>query len=603
MSKYPSQRNFSSLYHGDHDPRIVQERVEIQQNVQSFVQTRKSSDIDFSDPLILKKALDEYEALCATGRWAHYYTWLRTLQENDNTDLKAINNQCEEFALQQTNELTFFELRLAMIPVDQHNLLLNNPLLAPYKHYLQIIFDQRRFMLTEKEEQMISMLRKSAYANRSDMVEEFLSTQQASIQDQNGTTSVKSFSELVALSAHPNATVRDQAHSHVSRILSDHALLATHEINSICEFKKQTDAIRGFERADHSRHLSDDIDTEVVDMIIDVVSNSYHLVHNYYKLKAQLMGKEILDYHERTVPYGIFDKSFTYDQAVDIIIDAFSDCSPKFGTMIKQLIMDGWVDAFPYTGKRWWAFCAYGTIRDPIYILLNFTGRVEDIETFAHECGHALNDLLMKNQCNALTYGTPMSTAEVASTFFEDFAFRRISDHLDNQEKFALLCSKFERDIATIQRQIACYQFEQRLHKTYRQNWYVSKQDISQAFVQHMQAYMWPYVQQWLGADVMRVRWSHLRSFFYVYSYASGLLIAKAMQRQYAQDPHAIKYIEQFLSVGRSKSPKDAFLDMGIDITQRDFWQMWIMQMYDDFDTLLSLAQDHQNLSFEKIIV
>jgi oligoendopeptidase F len=63
-----------------------------------------------------------------------------------------------------------------------------------------------------------------------------------------------------------------------------------------------------------------------------------------------------------------------------------------------------------------------------------------------------------------------MSTAEVASTFFEDFAFRRISDHLDNQEKFALLCSKFERDIATIQRQIACYQFEQRLHKTYRQN-------------------------------------------------------------------------------------------------------------------------------------
>jgi hypothetical protein len=44
-------------------------------------------------------------------------------------------------------------------------------------------------------------------------------------------------------------------------------------------------------------------------------------------------------------------------------------------------------------------------------------------------------------------------------------------------------------------------------------------------------------------------------------------------------------------------------LDMGIDITQRDFWQMWIMQMYDDFDTLLSLAQDHQNLSFEKIIV
>ena len=87
-----------------------------------------------------------------------------------------------------------------------------------------------------------------------------------------------------------------------------------------------------------------------------------------------------------------------------------------------------------------------------------------------------------------------------------------------------------------------------------------------------MAAYMGDAVEQSEGSENWWVYWSHIRYFFYVYSYASGLLISKSLQNGVKRDPAFIKKVKDFLSAGLSDSPKNIFAKLGIDITDRQFW-------------------------------
>jgi oligoendopeptidase F len=88
-----------------------------------------------------------------------------------------------------------------------------------------------------------------------------------------------------------------------------------------------------------------------------------------------------------------------------------------------------------------------------------------------------------------------------------------------------------------------------------------------------MQAYLGDAVDV---DDGMRYGWiyvSHFRRFFYVFTYASGLLISKYLQQKVREDKGFIKNVKTFLKAGSSKSVKDIFMDMGVDISKREFWE------------------------------
>ena len=82
--------------------------------------------------------------------------------------------------------------------------------------------------------------------------------------------------------------------------------------------------------------------------------------------------------------------------------------------------------------------------------------------------------------------------------------------------------------------------------------------------------------------------WSHIRQFFYVYSYAGGLLISKSLQNAVQKDRKFIRKVKEFLSAGLSDSPKNIFMNLGIDITDRRFWDKGL----DEIEALLQETRD-----------
>ncbi len=545
-----------------------------------------------SSPRILRKALDDYERLQRTYGFegnTGYYFWLCTQQNNQDPTTKAGFHRAEEFGSRMQNLVLFFTYRIAHISPSMQKKMLASAACVPYKHFLARLFAEAPHLLSAPEEKILTLTNASAHGDWVRMTSSLLSWQERPIHTPSGVLQ-KNFSQITSLTSDPLKTTRDSAAQALNDILQSYEPVAEAELNAILSHKKTVDDLRAFPRPDTSRHMSDDIETPIVDALVHAVSKTYAISHRYYRLKAKLMHVQRLAYHERNVPLSFVTTRTTYsfEETMDIIKRVLKQLDPSFLTIYESFMAQRRVDVFPQKGKSGGAFCTHGTIAQPVYILLNHTNTLHDVLTFAHELGHGINDELMKRHQNALTFGTTLATAETASTFMEDFVFEELMRDADDNLALTLIMEKLNGDISTIFRQIACYQFEQELHTTFRATGYISSTHIGLLFKKHMAAYMGRSVIQSEGSQRWWIHWTHIRSFFYNYSYASGLLISKALQASVRRDPTYISHVKEFLSTGLSSSPYDIFKKLNLDIATPSFWDTGINEV----KNLLSQAEN-----------
>jgi len=583
--------NLKHICQGDDDPRIEEQKKLILKRSYEFIGRWKDRRDYLKVPAVLKEALDEYERWmrdCGTDGNPGYYFWLRTQIDKNNTGLKAKYNKVEEFSKKIGNDIQFFHLRIAKIPPSLQKKFLAYKGLRKYRHYLERIFAEARHLLSESEEKIMNLKSTTSYGNWVRMTSDFLSREERRIPLEDGRIAMKPLPDILSLTSSRIRNVRDTAAKAVNDIMRKNVDVAEIELNSILANKKIDDELRGMPRPDLSRHISDDIESETVDLLVQSVSEKFSLPQRFYALKADMMGVKRLKYHERNVEYGRIDKKYPYDESVKLIKKVFTDLDGQFAEIFAGFIRNGQFDVYPRKGKGSGAFCVHHLISQPTYILLNHTDKLHDVLTLAHELGHGINNELMRGRQHALNFGTPTSTAEVASTFMEDFVLKEILRRADDELRLSIMMMKLNDDISTIFRQVACYCFEQELHQTFRERGYLSKEEIGRLFQKHMAAYMGDAVEQSAGSENWWVYWSHIRSFFYVYSYAGGLLISKSLQNSVHKHPTFIEKVKEFLSAGLSESPKNIFLKLGIDITNRGFWNKGL----DEIETLLQETQE-----------
>ena len=87
------------------------------------------------------------------------------------------------------------------------------------------------------------------------------------------------------------------------------------------------------------------------------------------------------------------------------------------------------------------------------------------------------------------------------------------------------------------------------------------------------------------------VYWSHIRRFFYVYTYAYGQIISRALYEKWKEDPSYAKKIKQFLSAGGSMKPEDIFKSIGIDTSKNSFFETGLEGVERDITKLEKLAK------------
>ena len=147
--------NLKPLFAGDNDPRMEEKRRIVARKSNAFINAWKDRTDYLEDPLILKQALDQYESWkrqCGTDGDEGYYFWLRTQQDQIDAKLKAKFNRIEEFGKKLENESQFFYLRIARIKPELQDSFLEHDALRNYRHFLERIFAESRYHLSEPEE-------------------------------------------------------------------------------------------------------------------------------------------------------------------------------------------------------------------------------------------------------------------------------------------------------------------------------------------------------------------------------------------------------------------------------------------------------------------
>ena len=581
-TKYQTEWDLKPLFKSDKDPQIEIAKKKAQKATDKFVNKWKKREDYLKDPIVLKEALDEYEnwqKYYSVNFHEYFYFELKHALAENNPEIKAKLNKAIELSQKIQNDIQFFEIRIAKIDEKFQKMFLEKINLFPYKHFLEKLFANAKHILSEEEEKILNLKSVPAYDRWIRMLSGFLSQSEGKVITEEGETKIKNFSELTGLMNSQNKKTRNSAAKTFNTILKNNLEIAENEINSIFTDKKINDELKHFERPDSATLLKDDIEAEVVDTLVKVVSENFKVTKRYYQLKAKLFKVKKLKYHERNLEFGKITNNFSFDQSVELVQKITQKLDKDFLQIFEKFLSKGQIDVFPKKGKRNGGFCAAGLIIHPVYILLNHNGLLDDVRTLAHELGHGINDELIKLSQNSLNFGTPVSTAEVASTFFEDFLIEELMRNVNDETRLSLMVNKLNQDISSIFRQIALYNFEFELHKKIREKGYLSKEEIGKLFQKHMFSYMGEFIEKSEGSENWWVYWTHIRYYFYVYSYASGLLISKSLQASVKKDPKFILKVKEFLSVGLSDSPKNIFAKLGIDITDKKFWEKGISEV------------------------
>ncbi len=359
--------------------------------------------------------------------------------------------------------------------------------------------------------------------------------------------------------------------------------------NTQAKEKEIVDRWRKMPTAQTGRHLSNDVEPEVVDALREAVVAAYpKLSHRYYELKRKWLGLDVMQVWDRNAPLPMEDtRIVNWAEAEKTVMDAYNAFDPRMGEIAAPFFSKGWIDAAVKPGKAPGAF-AHPTVTEVHpYVMLNYLGKPRDVMTLAHELGHGVHQVLAAGQGEMLS-STPLTLAETASVFGEMLTFRKMLDQAETPEqRKVLLAGKVEDMINTVVRQIAFYDFECKLHAARREG-ELTPDDINALWMSVQAESLGPAFEFMEGYEIF---WAYIPHFvhspFYVYAYAFGDGLVNALYSVYASGSEGFedKYFEM-LRAGGSKHHKELLAPFGLDASDPKFWDKGLSMISGFIDEL-----------------
>jgi len=584
--------DLSMMYASPADPQIEADLKAAEDACDTFAKKYRpelgGSDAYLREETALAEALSFSEKLADTQSGAKpsfYFSLRQAIDSSDSTNEAALAKISDRLT-KSFNKILFFDLALGKIPKETQQRFLESQALKPWKYYLDRTWKTSRYDLTEAEEKILSLKSQTSRGMWVDGVEKLIGKQTLSFGSGKAKRQIP-LSEAINLITSLPKKERHALSDAVMQRLREISDFPESELNAIITDKKINDELRGLKKPYSGTVLRYQNEEKTVENLVETVTRHFAVSHRFYKLKAKLLGEKSLSYADRSAPISELARKVSFAEQVETVREVFSGLGQKYRDIFDGYLAKGQIDVYPKKGKRGGGFCASAR-NVPTYILLNDTGNTDSIFTLAHEMGHGVHAEFSRH-LSPFYEDCSMAVAEVASTLFELFLFDHQIGKMTEKERIIALHKRINGDIASIFRQVACFNFENELHMHIREHGYMPKEEMAKLMNKHMAAYLGPVFKLSENDGYFFADWTHLRSFFYVYSYAFGLLVSRALHRAYKKDKAFLAKIERFLSAGGSDTPENIFKSIGIDVTEPSFFEEGIKSIEDDIRELESL--------------
>jgi len=508
------------------------------------------------------------EALDARLTRLATYAFLNFTTRMEDSGAGALLQRMEELASQCNKDVVFFELEWNAVAEDSAARLLAAPELADYRHYLQALRRYLPHQLSEAEESLLleyAPVGRSAWNTLFDKVISGLRFGERQRTEEEVLTDLYD----------QDRQVRQQAADELTAGLRSQGHVLTHIFNTLAADKMIDDRLRRHGGWVHAMNLENELTDGTVETLVQAVTSRYDIVQRYYRVKKELLHLDELTDYDRYAPLPALPlQRIGWEAGKAMVLDSFVAFSPELAAIAEQFFDQRWIHAPVLQGKRGGAF-AHPCVPDVHpYVMVNYTGTLNDVSTVAHELGHGVHQVLAARQGH-FNSDTPLVLAETASVFAEMLVFQsQLALLTDAAQRRAFICQKLESIFATIFRQTAMNRFEKRMHEGRREQGELSSDQLS--------AY-WLATQGEMFGDSVTLRpdygiwWSYIPHFLatpgYVYSYAFGELLVLALYGLYQQQGDAfVTLYTELLAAGGSASPYDLVRPFGIDLDDPAFW-------------------------------
>jgi oligoendopeptidase F len=534
------------------------------------------------DVRLLVAALTELEGLYEQMDRPAVYAGLLHAAKTDDPKNGALLMQTRERRTAINKHLIFFDLEWIQVPDDKAAALCADPALVRYRHFLEQKRAWKPHYLSEPEEKVIE---EKTVTGRSAFVRLFDETVAGLTFpfEYAGRTERLPLQQINAKLYDADRDARRAAAAALTHGLQENARLLTFLFNNLVLDHRTDCNLRQFDDPMAPRHLANEISPAVVAALMTATERHHATVQRYYRLKGRLLGIEPLADYDRYAPLFADQPACDWPTARRIVQESYEAFSPDAGAVIRQFFEKRWIDAELRPGKRSGAFSSSAVPSAHPYILMNFTDRLRDVMTLAHELGHGLHQYLSR-PVGYLQCDTPLTTAETASVFGEMLTFQRLQQvYPDTRTRLALLCGKIEDGFATVFRQVVLTRFEQSLHEARQARGELTTEKINE---------LWFAANRPMHGDVVELTpeygwwWMYIGHFihvpFYCYAYAFGELLVLALVQKYRHEGAAFvpRYL-QLLAAGGSEAPNVLLARLGVDVTDPAFWELGLKLLGD----------------------
>lgn len=331
---------------------------------------------------------------------------------------------------------------------------------------------------------------------------------------------------------------------------------------------------RGYDSALEAYMDKDNLPISVYKALIESINANLGSLHRYVALRKRLLNLPDVHYYDLYIPMVKATRlDIPYEEGTKNIQAALAPLGPAYGKKVAEAMdpKNGWMDVYPHKDKESGAFSVMAYGAHP-YVMLNYFNSYNDMSTFSHEFGHAMQQYMSMSKQPISTSDMSLTLSEIPSTFHE----KLLSDYMlskakNDDERLYILTQKVESIRTTIFRQAMFAEFELALCTAAEKGESLTAESINNKYKEMVQRY---YGKDYVMDPGDEMEWAMIPHFyykFYTYAYALGLSSGIALaEKVQSGDPKAREAYLQFLEAGCSRSPVEIAKSAGVDLTKAD---------------------------------
>lgn len=460
--------------------------------------------------------------------------------------------------------------------------------LLEYEIILKDIFRKKKYILSEKEEKLLSMMSdtfnvpEDTFSKLTDVDLKFGSikdgnNKKVEITNNNYATYLESNNRLVRKNAFKTL------YKGYENIINTNSELLSGKVKLHNRIAK----IRGYNSSLEASLISNNVTDEVYKTLLKSIENNLSIIHKQWKIRKNVLEVDKLHIYDTYVPLvENYNKKYSFDDGKELVINALKPLGDDYVGLLKEAFDERWIDVYPTKNKRMGGYCTACYLTHP-YVFLNFDGRFDEVSTIAHELGHAMHYYYAINNNSYQNYGYTIFVAEVASQVNELLlSYYMLDEAKENQEKLYIIDELLKRFKASVVRQTMFSEFELEIHNLEQNGEVLTKNLMCKNYYELNKKYYGKFIT--VDKEIM-YEWSRIPHFyynFYVYQYATGYVAAMKIANDiYNKKENALENYKKFLKLGCTKDPVESLKIAGVDLTKEEIYD----EAFKEFDKTLDL--------------